>query len=121
MTRLGRQALPDSSTRAARGRLSHAFVRGIAFATRLFSQRAAHPRDAVGPGNSTHGSLAGVLKLILGAEKGQALVEEVLILALIAVVGVGALVALGGQVGDTIGSVASSFGVLESSANRGGK
>jgi Flp pilus assembly pilin Flp len=65
------------------------------------------------------GLLSRSVQLIPLEEKGQALVEEALILALILVVGVGALSVLQGEVSEAFGGVLASLGVLDPVANRG--
>jgi len=52
--------------------------------------------------------LANVMNLIRTREEGQSLAEYALILALIAIVAIGALTLLGTNVGSILGSIANS-------------
>ncbi len=106
---------------AARGLVSNAVLFCAGFPVRLRIPRSANRRYATGPANRACRLLSSRVLLRAGDEKGQALVEEALILALIAVLGVGALTVLQEHVADAIGSVSASLGAFDPTARRGGK
>lgn len=121
MTRRDWLAFPGLRTRAAGVLVLNALVRCAEFTVRLRIPGSANRRDATGLQSRAYRLLWPSLKLRAGEEKGQALVEEALILALIAIVGIGALTVLQSHVADAIGSVSASLGSFDPVARRNGQ
>lgn len=103
---------------AARGLVSSALLCCAGIPVRLRIPLSANWRDATGPATRAYRLLSSSALLRAGDERGQALVEEGLILALIALLGVGTLTVLGSHVSDAIGSVSASLGALDPGVRR---
>lgn len=119
MTPRGWPASAGRRTAEAREWVSKALVFCAELPVRPHILLSAIWRDATVPQSRAFRLLWPGARLRAGGETGQALVEEALILALIVVLGAGALTVLQGHVSDAIGSMASGFGSFDPPARNG--